>query len=648
MPEPRASGASPPWTAWALRLAIVAIPAWLTVPILFSNVDLPIKALIAIVLGVTLINPVHGLLLIAFVTPLAELIAPVIGSRNWRIAESIVMTFLVGWALRSLPDRRGPRIAAPGLAWLWASTIVASIAGLAWQLGRYPGELPYTVDQIEHIYFFITDRIGFNDGARLIEGIGLVVATVALLRRDPRLSARLPLALAGAAVVAAGSSVLLSRGIGSAAALARYQMIGYRISGHIGDVNAAGSYYAMIVCLAAGMALRGRGGTRALWVALGAASGIGLWLTRSRSALGAAGAVMAVAAVWALTAHLRRGARVALLAVVVVALVGGAMLRARLLEADPDYRGVSFRQQFVQTGLRMIEARPLFGVGVGQYYPRSPLFLSPQLAFSYGFENAHNYFLQVGGELGLVGAGLFLAWLIAGLARTGRALAVAPGDVRLLGIGGGVLVFLITCFTGHPFLVAEAAFPFWMQFGLMIGLAGSTLLNAAPGERPAAHTATRRSMMLTAAAAAIILIAMPIATARELPAPPASPAVDGLFEWQRLEDGTRFRWTGDYASLFVPAGVTRVEIPVRLPADGRTVMPMGVEVMAGGNDRGRSIVDATWSMLTIPLPPIAPPQQFTRIDLKVDRVWQPAVYLAGYAEMRHVGIQLGETRMFRD
>ena len=36
----------------------------------------------------------------------------------------------------------------------------ASIAGLAWQLRAYPGELATTVDQLTHIYYFVADRIG--------------------------------------------------------------------------------------------------------------------------------------------------------------------------------------------------------------------------------------------------------------------------------------------------------------------------------------------------------------------------------------------------------------------------------------------------------------------------------------------------------
>lgn len=651
MPDARqGDDACAPWRALALRLAIVALPFWITVPVVISNVDWSIRTVVAFVLAVTLVSPSHGLLLVACVVPLAELIGTAIGARNFRIGESIILAFLVAWLLRSLPDRRGPDVAAPAFGWLLATAIVASIAGLSWQLGRYPGELADTIDRIGHMYFFTLDRIGFAEGMRLLEGIGLVTATVMLFRRNPKLANTLPLALASAAAAAALSSVLLWRGIGSAAALARHRLIGYRVSGHVGDVNAAGSYFAMIVCLALGMAVRERGVRRAVWCGLAAASGGGLWLTGSRSALGAAGAVLIVAVIWTMTTRFRGRTRAALLTAVVIGLIAGAAVRGRMLETDPQYRGIGFREQFVQTSVRMIASRPLFGVGVGQYYPMSPRFLSPQLAWTYGFENAHNYFLQIGSELGLVGLWLFVGWLGTALARTGRALTVAPRDARLLGAGGGVLVFLITCLTGHPFLIGEIVWPFWMLFGLMTALAGSALLNGAaiPGAALAHGATPPARRRLTAAAAVAIAVASPVLTSRAEIRPPESRAVDGLYGWETLADGTRFRWTGQYASLFVAADVTRVEIPIRLPTDGRSIRPMGVEVMTAAADRGRTVVDANWAILSLPLPLATPPARFKRIDLKVDRVWQPALYIAGSADMRAVGVQVGEPRLFRE
>jgi hypothetical protein len=350
---------------------------------------------------------------------------------------------------------------------------------------------------------------------------------------------------------------------------------------------------------------------------------------------------------WVATARIPARPRAAALALLVIALLGVALIRARMLEHDPTYRGAGFREQFVETSVRMIEARPLFGVGIGQYRRMSPLFLSPQLAWTYGTENAHNYFLQLGSELGLVGLGLFLLWIGAAIARAIRAMTMLPRDWRLLGVSAGVLVFVMTCLSGHPLLVAEVAWPFWIQFGLMIALAESAWLNNAPREYASDRStaASRGWPRWAAAAAAIVIVCVgPALTADAAIDPPKLPAVDGFYAWETPDDGVPFRWTGPYASLFVPAAVTDVDIPVRLPVDGQNVRPMGVEIMTAGIDRGRTIIGATWTVIHLRLPDAVPPTRYKRIDLKVDRVWQPALLVAGSADMRQVGVQVGEVR----
>ena len=241
-------------------------------------------------------------------------------------------------------------------------------------------------------------------------------------------------------------------------------------------------------------------------------------------------------------------------------------------------------------------------------------------------------------------------WIGAAIVRGARALARAPLDARLLGVAGGVMVFLITCLTGHPFLVGEAVYPFWMVFGLMSALAASTMLNQSTlDDRLRARADTPPRLRVAAAAiAVVILAASPMAAARARAGMPESQAVHGLYPWETLEDGTPFRWTEQYASVFVPADVTRVEIPVRFPTSGRSVRPMGVEVRTSGVERGQAAVAANWATISVPLPPVLPPTPFKRVDLRIQRVWQPALYIAGSADMRLVGVQVGEPRLFRE
>jgi hypothetical protein len=295
----------------------------------------------------------------------------------------------------------------------------------------------------------------------------------------------------------------------------------------------------------------------------------------------------------------------------------------------------------------MIRVRPLFGVGVGQYYMTSSLFLSPELAWKYGFENAHNYFLQIGAELGAAGLVVFVALIGALLVRSARAIASAPRDWRLLGAASGIAAFCVTCLAGHPLLVDEVMFPFWMLFGLTAGLAGSVLWRPAPVERPAGWAAPGKMSWVTAAAITGGVILATVLNAVQPPLEPPASAGDGFYDWETAEDGTRFRWTGEYASLFETGDVRAVHIPMRLPAAARAVTPIGVEVMAGGLSRGRVFITDVWADIYVPLGDVPTPKGYRRVDVRVDRAWQPAVYIPGSADLRTVGVQVGEPRLER-
>ena len=89
------------------------------------------------------------------------------------------------------------------------------------------------------------------------------------------------------------------------------------------------------------------------------------------------------------------------------------------------------------------------------------------------------------GAPGIAVLALLAVWISAGLARTAQALRRVPRDPRLAGAAVGVLAFLATRPTVHPLLAGGAADAFWIQFGLMSALAGSTLLT-----RPAVTATT--------------------------------------------------------------------------------------------------------------------------------------------------------------
>jgi O-antigen ligase len=654
------------WRSTALRLSLAAIPVLCTSSLLVQPTPWSIKLIVGGLAALSVASPEYGLLVIALLTPFGTLLRQILDV-PFRMSEVLALAFLAGWLLPPRDDRSGPRIPPPmALAgWLLGLAIVSSIGVLILRLAPYPGELAETARLLRHGYFIFTERIGVVAGMQLAEGFALVVATVFCLRHRPAMAVWLPVALCAAGAAAAATSLLIWRGIGPSALVEHLSRLGYRVA-HIGDLNAAGSYFSMLFCLALGMSFYAGGRQRLGWVALAVMNAVGLWFSESRSAFAATTIVILLALAWVITASWSRRARLTALVALLVLGAGASFVRARLLDRDPTFRGGGFRQQFNATSLRMIGERPLAGLGIGQYYSSSPLFLSPELALSYGVENAHNFYLQMAAELGIPGLLLFLSWVGGAMAPPLAVIGRPPArlrrfgesrrseseggkpDARLLGTTAGVLALLGTCLTGHPLLIHEVAFPFWIQLGLAVGLAESARMNERAGiTTPRAVASAKPMGIVAAAAAAVIVLAAIVAAARGPVDPPSSRSVDGFYPWETTEDGRRFRWTERYASLFVPADVTYAYIPVRLPTDRPTVSPMGVEIITGGVEQSRTLIGNSWEVLGVKLPTLRPPNRFQRIDLKMDRTWQPGIYVPGSSDLRTVSIQVGEPELRR-
>ena len=273
------------------------------------------------------------------------------------------------------------------------------------------------------------------------------------------------------------------------------------------------------------------------------------------------------------------------------------------------------------------------------------MFLTPQLAWAYGSENAHNNFVQLAVETGVIGFTLFALCLTGALRWAVGAINRAPRDWRLLGALAGVVTFFGTCLVGHPLLVADVAAAFWLQIGLAAALGSSSWLNRhthrAPPEPRRVPRATLRPA--TAIAGALVLIVGPGLALRVPVAPLESEAVSGFYGWETTADGVRFRWSHEYASLFVPADVRRVEIPVRAPMVGPLSGPVPIEVGAGGTTLARAFVTNQWLTIAVDLQRPVPPLEFGRINIRTNRLSRPILFTPGSADTRVVGVQVGNT-----
>jgi hypothetical protein len=181
--------------------------------------------------AIALASPPKGLLLVAALAPLGH-------------ADAIAAAFIAGWVLRRLPDRSGPRVAAPLAGWLFCALVAGSSVGVDFELEGVAGAV------------------------RFLLGFALAAATVRIFRVRPDLAIDLPAALAtggcGALVFAVGR-------------------------GSAFDWRPLTAACGLVACLAIGMSVRASGRARMAWAAASIAlfAGVGIATVRSPQILSA-------------------------------------------------------------------------------------------------------------------------------------------------------------------------------------------------------------------------------------------------------------------------------------------------------------------------------------------------------------------------
>ena len=141
----------------------------------------------------------------------------------------------------------------------------------------------------------------------------------------------------------------------------------------------------------------------------------------------------------------------------------------RLLHPDyADTLGTETREKAWHAGLMMIEAKPLTGIGLGEFKP-----LLGEYSGDPNFHQiAHNSYLEIAAEQGIPALLLFL-WLLwetfRALSRT-RKIAVRSKDLFLFPMAAGLQCGVLACMVGDVFLSAEYLKLFWIVVFLSIPL----------------------------------------------------------------------------------------------------------------------------------------------------------------------------------
>lgn len=486
-------------------------------------------------------RPYDALLVLAGLGPLAAAVFGLTrtGSVSLNFAEALTLAFLAGCAARRGVQPRSLVIPAPVR---WSAIILLTLAlasGIVNATIIRTENPDSSVTELVKTYVtndYLVSSNTLTSTMLFMEGLLLLLIVADTCAREcSRRDGVLRMMVLGASVSALLNVLkILTSALGQDdpwRTFLRY-LATVRLNVLFGDLNAAGSYFAMLLFVAMGFVPRAR--VPAILASIVMAAG--LWIAGSRTALAAVLLTVALGATWGLV--LRRHRKIpaiALLALLVVVTVGGWKWypQGRNLGAGD---ALSYRILMGKAAVRMTAAHPFFGVGLGRFY-----------ALSGQVENAHNNFLQISAELGVPALMLFVAipWFAIRAAWRGA----GPPDPTW-GLIAGLLTFLVTCLAGHPLLVAGAAYPFWMALGLA----------ASVDVRTGAH---RSGHFATIVVVLIIAATLPLRIAAAVREANVEHASVGLSLWQREPDGSRYRWAGRRSSFFVAASARAIRIPLR-------------------------------------------------------------------------------------
>jgi O-antigen ligase len=573
-----------------------------------------VKLISVAMCAAAVLRPQWALCVLAFVLPVAPRLVLQVDApfSSGEMAELLVAAFLCAASLRASLESRhdGGRL-------IWPAALMASVVAAAGLIGLRVEQLSTAfpsdfIASLRHHWLtsYFGDQSSFvslHIAMTWIEALALAAIAERLVRANPRsASGIVGWFLAGATLASwfAWLRVIeVSRRHGFGASDLWHLLMTQRISTLYADANAAGSLFAMYLVAAVWLAFTGGRRWRWLWPAAMVILGA-LWVTGSRTALAAA--VVGLAAAWfASSGRSRR--------TLILGAAAGAVLIAGVLLWNPGRNaqssfGESFkvRRAMAQIAGQAVAASPAFGIGLGQFRNFAREHASPELielfpAAAHG-ENAHNNFLQVLAELGAIGLLAFL-WTIG--AAAGAVIAAARRGrphPATIGIAGGLLTFCVTCLGGHPLLIVEVLFLFFLAIGLTAGFG------------PMAPGAWSRRAAL--AIIGVVLVSAPVRFWLVRQNADLDRQVIGAGPLTDADYGVEYRIAEPRSAWFISARARTVDIPMRLARGSRRPCLVRIDIDGRTVNSVEPAADE-WTHVTFQFDPARKGPVSREIDLDV-------------------------------
>ena len=622
-----------------------------------NQISATVPVALSALLALSIFWPSISLIVATSIFPISEWITQTFSLGPMRLSEALVLVVLGGTIIRLAVSPKEIKAGAPEAAigivsacflfiGVTATSIVVELSlmqtGITATWLNVWTFLAETLSQITSDYLLensVGSLPGLADGALLIEGLLLVLIILKYSGSNPAL----PRNLAGALIIGAFISAVINLNPLATTVmeadepmtmLARY-LGGLRLSGHIQDLNATGSYFLTMMFVGIGF-ISARKDSRILGFAI-LTIGVAFWLAGSRSALVASLVIVfSAAGKWVLSKQQGRSRTVLIALVLVVSLLTPLLMVMAYPERSRLSTGFQHRRDFTITSVRMWATAPVFGVGNGRYYDLSGDFMPSTLQEQYANENAHNNFLQIASELGTIGLAAFLWFIFLGARSIWKKSRIEQQlEPLLVWTCAGVSAFLLTCVLGHPLLVRETAYPFWVLSGLTLTLSIGGLTEQSVSKRR--HTAFRCLTIL------VLVASIPQRVNSASCGRPFGEVSLGLFEWE-IEPNTdlRFRWSSDHATFFIPADAQWATFPLRAVHAGANTGVVTVNISLGGQPVMQvPLTDQNWTEVSLKMSRTQSSCIPHRFDFDVFPAFVPSSDL-GTTDERILGVQLKE------
>jgi len=432
----------------AFSVAALALCLW-TVGAYEFGLTVALGAVVAVAVALVVLNaPLAGVCLAVLAAPVDYLAAGGGGSVSVTPSEAILFITALSVTPRLLTTVSAQRI--PTALYAFAGLIFVSIAGLFFAIDTF------TVMRI------VIDWLAF----------GLISLFVSQRGASDLTAIAISLALSGGIL-----GVMALGNLSEQQAIAGGAIVTNRASASFAHPTSLALF--LILTFPAAFALGLRGPTRWRWVmmASGVLALLGLLLTETRgSIIGAGFALIWMMARWA---PFRRLALAGLgVLVIVVALSFGSVTKSgpvtvvgdRLATLSLNSEGDQ-RLEIWATTPKIIAEHPIFGIGQGNFPAVSPAFGLVDVG-GVPFDHAHDLFLNIAAELGLVGLALLLIMLFALVGSARTVLADRQSEFYPLGLAitASLLGVLVNSLTEYPLRQNLILATILIDIGLLLGI----------------------------------------------------------------------------------------------------------------------------------------------------------------------------------